>query len=88
MGKNPIEQTSQFREGMNLLTASEREDVFLILEMYMVAPFHPSLRNHSLREEDSRVRSISVNDDLRVIFRDRGEGKILLVDVGNHERVY
>lgn len=56
---------------MNLLTTSQREDVFLTLEMYMMAPFHQSLRNHPLREEDSRIRSISVDDDLRIIFRER-----------------
>ena len=56
--------------------------------MYAEFPFQESLRNHPLRESDPRIRSITVDDDLRIIFRDRGEGNILLLDVGDHVRVY
>ena len=73
---------------MNLLSSKQKEDVFSTLEIYPEFPFHESLRNHPLRESDPRIRSITVDDDLRIIFRDRGEGNILLLDVGDHVRVY
>ena len=56
--------------------------------MYSILPYHKSLRNHPLRESDPRIRSITVDDDIRIILRDRGDGNILLLDVGDYARVY
>lgn len=88
MWKNKIEQSLIFREGMMLLSRQEKDSVRQALELYEIDPYNTSLRNHPLREWDKRIRSISANDDLRIILRDRGEWSIFLMDVGDHERVY
>ncbi len=73
---------------MSLLSRQEKNSVRHALELYEIDPYNPSLRNHPLREWDRRIRSISANDDLRIILRDRGDGSLFLMDVGDHERVY
>ena len=54
----------------------------------MVDPYNEELGSHSLREEENRIRSIVVESDLRIILRDNGDGTIVLMNVGTHERVY
>ena len=56
---------------MGLLSSKERDAVFQILELYILDPYHESLMNHPLREWDLRIRSITVESDIRIILRDR-----------------
>jgi mRNA-degrading endonuclease YafQ of YafQ-DinJ toxin-antitoxin module len=73
---------------MLLLKREQKEMVFATIELYMRDPYHTNLGNHPLREWDKRVRSVLVEDDLRIILRDSGDGSILLLDVWDHARVY
>ncbi len=88
MGKDLVRPTDRFTEGMSLLGKSEKILVLDTLELYFLHPSHPSLVNHPLRERDPRIRSITVDKNLRIILRDMGSGRILLLDVGSHDRVY
>jgi hypothetical protein len=88
MGKNPLEPTPLYDAGWSLLKSSERKSVFHALDLYRNDPTNPSLRVHTPRWYDSSTISISADDDLRILLRVRPDGSILLLDVGNHERVY
>ncbi len=39
------------------------------IELFVENPHHPSLRNHPLDPPLERYRSISIDNDLRVLFR-------------------
>ena len=59
------------------------------LELLEINPHHPSLRLHALQGRLSGLSSVSINMSYRIvvelIIRDND---IILVDVGNHDRVY
>lgn len=59
------------------------------LELLEVNPHHPSLRLHGLQGRLSGLSSVPINISYRIVLemviRDND---IILVDVGNHDRVY
>lgn len=50
-------------------------------------PSHPSLRLHKLKAKNPGVWSISVDEDLRILFVYTEEGA-LFVNIGTHDEVY
>jgi mRNA-degrading endonuclease YafQ of YafQ-DinJ toxin-antitoxin module len=59
------------------------------IDFFKDHPQDPSLRNHALEAPMFGKRSISVRDDLRIIFIERGNYvSILMLDVGDHIGVY
>lgn len=60
-------------------------------ELFLENPNHPSLRNHSLRNEFSEYRSIDITADYRAIYRKRLERKkeiITFYMIGTHKELY
>ena len=59
------------------------------LELLEVNPQHPSLRLHGLQGRLNGLSSVSINMSYRIalemVIRD---DDIILIDVGNHDRVY
>ena len=59
------------------------------LELLEVNPQHPSLRLHGLQGRLNGLSSVSINMSYRIVLemviRD---DDIILIDVGNHDRVY
>ena len=64
-----------------------REKIKNQLSIFQDNPNHPSLRLHKLQGKMITDWSISVGQDLRLIFTNVKDG-ILLVDIGKHEEVY
>jgi len=62
------------------------EKVLMLLELN---PYHPSLRLHQLSGKLDQLYSVSINMSYRLVMEfiilDR---EIVLVDVGDHDRVY
>jgi len=58
------------------------------LELFVKDPFTPSLRNHKLHGEFKDMRAFSVAYDLRVVYYFDEKGDAVLVDLGDHKRVY
>jgi addiction module RelE/StbE family toxin len=58
------------------------------LEVFQKDPFDPVLRNHKLHGELKDMRSISIAYDLRVVYYFNSDGDAVLVDIGDHKRVY
>lgn len=64
-----IDYKPQFQK---MLSKLPRGKIFLVKEIsdfFKENPHHPSLRNHPLDPPLERYRSISIDDDLRVLFR-------------------
>jgi addiction module RelE/StbE family toxin len=57
------------------------------LNLFSKNPTHPSLRLHKLTGRKVEEWSISIAEDLRLIFQ-RIEDGILVVDFGSHDEVY
>ena len=70
------------------LSSSDRNALIETLELFLSDPNNPTLRNHALRENEHAIRSITINDDLRLILRIRSEESFLLLRVGTHDDVY
>lgn len=59
------------------------------LELLEVNPWHPSLRLHKLQGQLSDLSSVSINMSYRILLEFVVEGEdIILVDIGDHDRVY
>lgn len=57
------------------------------MSLFEVNPLHPSLRLHKLQGKMVTDWSITIEQDLRLIFTYVKDG-ILLIDIGKHEEVY
>lgn len=60
------------------------------MELFVIDPFHPSLKTHSLSGILKGSWAMRINYEQRLIFRfvDKEKKKILLIDLGTHNEVY
>ncbi len=60
------------------------------MELFVIDPFHPSLKTYSLSGTLKGSWAIRINFEQRLIFRfmDKEKKKILLIDLGTHDEVY
>jgi mRNA-degrading endonuclease YafQ of YafQ-DinJ toxin-antitoxin module len=59
------------------------------LELLELNPHHPSLRLHSLQGRLSGLSSVSINMSYPIVLELMiQDNDIILVDIGNHDRVY
>jgi len=59
----------------------------VVLDKLVSNPFDPSLKTHKLKGKLSEFYSVSVNDDIRIIFQfaeDKNDLSILLLSIGSH----
>lgn len=77
-----------FDKQFKRLASPQKERVKSALLTFKQDPFHPTLRNHPLKGEWSRYRSISAGGDLRMHYRETGESEVLFVIVGTHSQLY
>ena len=57
------------------------------LELFLIEPNHPNLRNHKLSGKYSQQRSINITGDYRLIFT-RTEITLDLEAIGTHSELY
>ncbi len=57
------------------------------LDIFLINPQNPILRNHKLIGKLSSYNSFSLTGDIRVIYQIE-EDAILLFDIGTHNQVY
>lgn len=58
------------------------------LAIFREQPFHPLLKNHTLRRELKDYWAFSVTGDIRVIYEYLDKNTIALVRIGSHNQVY
>lgn len=66
------------------LSQLPREIILLVKEIsdfFREDPFHASLRNHPLDPPMEKYRSISVDNDLRIIFRVSDEDTVIFYNI-------
>ena len=77
-----FEQTLSKLSHDNIKLARETRDLFLEDQ------YHPSLRNHPLDPPLERYRTISVDADLRILFRMVDPSTALFLKIGTHDELY
>jgi addiction module RelE/StbE family toxin len=77
-----------FTEQYKKLTKFQKQLVNDALELFSEDSMHKSLRNHPLKDEWVKYRSITADDDLRLHFRVINEDIALFVAVGSHDELY
>lgn len=57
------------------------------LELFLLNPHHPLLKDHKLVGEKSAYRAFWITGDIRVVYRRAGH-TVILYDIGTHAQVY
>jgi len=56
--------------------------------LFIVNPFHPSLRIEKLEPKDRQLWSIRIDKVYRIVFRFIEADKVLFLTVGHHKWIY
>lgn len=78
-----------FKKSYEKLTPKHQEKVNKTLDIFTQNPWDRTLRNHALKGWARGQRAISVTGDMRIIFEEFEEYKmVLMLKVGTHAQVY
>ncbi len=84
-----IDYSKKFLSEFQKLSHTDKILVRDTVDMFRENPHDPLLANHPLKKPMTGRRAISARDDLRIIFREKGDYmEVLMLDVGDHTRVY
>ena len=84
--KYKIEVTKTFEKNLKRLTVTEQKMVANKLKLLIQNPFYPSLRTKKVQGIDN-LFEFSVNMDIRVLWRYKGNDIIITLDIGHHTLV-
>ena len=56
--------------------------------LFLIEPFHPLLRNHSLQGRHDGYRSINIGGDFRVIYKAFSDEICVFVAIDTHSNLY
>ncbi len=79
-----LKYTKEFEKDLKKLSPSEQKAVSAKLKLFVQNPFYPSLRTKKVQGIDN-VFEMSVNMDIRILWRYENGIIILLLDVGHHK---
>jgi mRNA-degrading endonuclease YafQ of YafQ-DinJ toxin-antitoxin module len=79
-----LEPTKQFNKELKKLTGVEQRAVANKLKILADNPFHPSLRTKKVQKLNDVFES-SVNMDIRILWKHKGDRIILLIETGHHD---
>lgn len=78
--------TKGFEKSLKKLSVNEQKAVAQKLKLLIQNPFYPSLRTKKIQGLDGMFE-MSVNMDIRIIWKYDGDIIILLIDVGHHKDI-
>ena len=81
-----LKYTKEFEKNLKALSAQEQKMVFNKLKILVQNPFYPSLRTKKVQGLNN-VFEMSVNMDIRILWRYENGIIILLLDVGHHKDI-
>ncbi len=81
-----LKYTKTFEKHLKSLSRAERTAVANKLKLLIKDPFYPSLRTKKVRGFDD-VFEMSVNMNIRILWRYENGVIILLLEVGHHKEV-
>ncbi len=81
-----LKYTKEFEKSLKKLSATEQKAVAQKLKLLMQNPFYPSLRTKKV-QGIAGVFEMSVNMDIRILWKYENGIIILLIDVGHHKDI-
>lgn len=81
-----LKYTKEFEKDLKKLSPTEQKAVANKLRLLVQDPFYPSLRTKKLQGIDI-VFEMSVNMDIRILWKYENGVIILLLDVGHHKDI-
>lgn len=81
-----LKYSKTFEKDLKRLSPKEQKAVASKLKILMENPFYPSLRTKKVQGLDN-VFEMSVNMDIRILWRYENGIIILLLDVGHHKDI-
>ena len=81
-----LKYTKEFEKDLKRLTSSEQKAVAGKLKLLVQNPFYPSLRTKKVQGLDN-VFEMSVNMDIRILWKYQDGIIILLLDIGHHKNI-
>lgn len=81
-----LKYTKIFEKSLKALTVQEQKAVFNKLKILVQDPFYPSLRTKKVQGLDG-IFEMSVNMDIRILWKYENGIIILLLDVGHHKGI-
>lgn len=81
-----LKYTNDFARDLQRLTKAEQKQVASKLKLLVQDPFYPSLRTKKVQGLDG-IFEMSVNMDIRILWRYENGVIILLLDVGHHKKM-
>ena len=76
--------TKEFEKALKKLSRKEQKAVMVKLKLLVQEPFYPSLRTKKVQGLDN-IFEMSVNMDIRILWKYENGVIILLLDVGHHK---
>ncbi|MCC8160907.1 MAG: type II toxin-antitoxin system mRNA interferase toxin, RelE/StbE family [Oscillospiraceae bacterium] len=81
-----LKYTKTFEKDLKKLSAANQKAVAEKLKLLVQNPFYPSLRTKKVQGLDN-VFEMSVNMDIRILWKYENGVIILLLDVGHHKKI-
>ena len=81
-----LKYTKEFEINLKSLTTLEQKLVANKLKLFVQNPFYPSLRTKKVQGLDN-VFEMSVNMDIRILWKYENGIIILLLDIGHHKNI-
>lgn len=81
-----LKYSKEFENNLKKMSATEQKAVAQKLKILIQNPFYPSLRTKKVRGLEN-VFEMSVNMDIRILWKYDNGIIILLIDVGHHKDI-
>ena len=81
-----LKYTKELEKNLKLLTKQEQKIVLNKLKLLVQDPFYPSLRTKKIQGLEN-VFEMSVNMDIRILWKYDNGTIILLLDIGHHKDI-
>lgn len=77
-----------FRKQFDKLPHKTQKIFYDKLRIFVIDPFDPILNNHKLHGELKNTRSINISGDIRAIYEELDENRVLFLMIGSHNNLY
>ena len=81
-----LKYTKDFEKNLKSMTKQEQKLVASKLKLFVQNPFYPSLRTKKVQGFDN-VFEMSINMDIRILWKYENGIIILLLDIGHHKKI-
>ena len=83
-----IDLRKDFKKDLYKLPQKQREQFYERLLIFSKNPLEPILNNHQLHGKHKNARSINVTGDIRAIYEQVSENRVLFLKIDNHNNLY